>query len=78
MQLPKLLPEIWTPYTNRGGRCPPGPHLLRLWLKENRFKEFARDINTKESLNSEGVEPYPRKEWLRYENCHVFFHVFNK
>ena len=25
MQLPKILPEIWTPYTNRGASAPPAP-----------------------------------------------------
>ena len=34
---------------------------LKLLLKENRFKRFAQDINTKKSLNSERVELYSRK-----------------
>ena len=29
----------------------------------------------KEPLNSERVEPYSRKEWLRYKNLHFCFHV---
>ena len=33
MKLPKILPEISTPNTNRGGQCPPPPHLLRLCPK---------------------------------------------
>ena len=51
---------------------------LKLQLKENRFKRFARDIITKEPLNSERVEPYSRNEWLRYKNLHFCFHVFSK
>ena len=46
--------------------------------RRNRFKRFARDINTKESLISERVEPYSRKEWSRHKNRHFCFHVFNK
>ena len=38
---------------------------LEVLLEQNRFKRFARDINTKESLISERVLPYSRKEWLR-------------
>ena len=51
---------------------------LKLQLKENRFKRFAQDIITKEPLNSERVEPYSRKEWLRYKNLHFCFQVFSK
>ena len=63
----------------RGQGRPQRLHLgLKFLLKENRFKQFARDTNTKESLNSERVELHSRKEWLRYKNLHFCFRVFSK
>ena len=51
---------------------------LEVLVKKKRFEIFARDINTKESLNSKKVEPYSRKELLRHKNRHFCFYVFNK
>ena len=46
MKLHKILPEIWTPYTNRGGAG--APHLLRLWVwVEVRLESDLRGRPTK-------------------------------
>ena len=51
---------------------------LEVLAEQNRFKRFARDINTKESLISERVLQYSRKEWLRNKNRNFYFHIFSK
>ena len=54
LKLPKILPEISTPYTNRGGQC---PHLLRLCTLfsikvKNKVRLKVREILRTAGLNS--------------------------